>query len=107
MTFEIVYTDRARCHLQEAVDWIAERSPQAAKNWIAQLTEAVDSLRQNPERFGFAPENATHQIEIHQMHFGKRRGQYRILFTIDHQRVAILDVRHSMRTWLEPGELDE
>jgi plasmid stabilization system protein ParE len=107
MKFEVRYTERARAHLEEIVDWIAERSPQSASRWIGDLEKAVEGLRDNPERFGFAPERISHQIEIHQMHFGKRRGQYRVLFTVGESRVVILDVRHSMRPWLEPGELDD
>jgi len=37
---------------------------------------------------------------------GNRRDQYRVLFTVTEARVVVLDVRHSMRDWLEPGELD-
>lgn len=34
-------------------------------------------------------------------------GRRRILFTIDDQRVTILDVRHGKRLWPEPGAPDE
>ena len=106
MTYEVEYTERARDHVSQAVDWIAERSSLAAERWLAELEAAVQSLEGNPEQFPPAPESKTHEIEIHQMQFGKRRGQYRILYTIAESKVVVLDVRHSMREWLEPGELD-
>ncbi len=106
MTYEVQYTERARDHVTQAVDWITERSSSAAERWLAELESAVESLQTNPERFPPAPENDTHEIEINQMLFGKRRGQYRVLYTVTESKVVILDVRHSMREWLEPGELD-
>ncbi|MCB1076214.1 MAG: type II toxin-antitoxin system RelE/ParE family toxin [Verrucomicrobiae bacterium] len=106
MTHEIEYTERARLHLLETIDWIAERSPDAAERWAESLFRAIEGLRKNPERFGFDRENGRHDFEIRRLLFGKRRGQYRILFTINGNRVIILDVRHSLQDWLEPGELD-
>ena len=106
MNYSIEYTERAKQHLVEAVDWMAENAPIAAERWLDRLEAAVAELDHNPERFGVAPENDTHDIEIRQLLFGKRRGRYRILFTIRDQTVTILDVRHGMRRWLEPGELD-
>ncbi len=106
MTYEVEYTERARDHLTQAVDWIADRSSLAAERWITELEKTVQSLQTNPERYPPAPENQSHEIAIQQVLFGKRRGQYRILYTIAESKVVVLDVRHSMREWLEPGELD-
>lgn len=106
MTYVIEYTERARNHLLEIVDWIADKSPPAAERWLDRLEEAVGSLNRDPKRFASAPENAQHEIEIRQMLVGNRRGQYRVLFTVTEARVVVLDARHSMRDWLEPGELD-
>lgn len=103
MTVE--YTERARKHILETVDWLLDRSNQAAENWIIGLESAVDGLKVNPERYGFAPENSSHDIEIRQVLYGKRRGQYRVLFTIDVNRVVVLDVRHASRLWADPGSL--
>lgn len=102
----IEYTQRARSHILDTVDWLLERSEQAAGDWVAGLQVAVSTLDENPERYGFAPENDTHEIEIRQLHYGKRRGQHRVLFTIDNDRVVILDVRHASRLWAEPNSLD-
>ncbi len=106
MTYPVEYTERARAHIVDALDWIADRSLMAAEQWLEDLEGAIDSLSVNPERFLFASENATHDIEIRQMLFRKGRGQYRVLFTIGAGTVVVLDVRHSMQNWLAPGELD-
>lgn len=86
---------------------MAENAPIAAERWLTGLEASVGELDHNPERFALAPEDASHDIEIRQMLFGKRRGRYRILFTIRERTVTILDIRHGMRRWLEPGELDD
>ena len=106
MIHRVEYTERSRRHLLEAVEWIAIRAPMAAKRWLDDLEEAVSRLQEHPERFRYAPENEHHDVEIRQLLFGKRRGQYRILFTVEEERVVILDVRHSMCQRLGPGELD-
>ena len=64
MSYEIEYTIRAKRHLLETIDWIAERSPDAAERWSDGLFRAIEGLRENPERFGFDIENGRHGIVI-------------------------------------------
>jgi plasmid stabilization system protein ParE len=98
-------TARALRGIDEALEWLAERSRPAAARWHEQLLEAIRSLANNPQRCGLAPESDWYPGELRQLLSGKRRGVYRILFEIRGEVVHVLRVRHSARELLEPGEL--
>ena len=105
MAHAVHITARALREIDEALEWLAERSRAAALRWHEQLLEAVRSLENNPERCGLAPESEWFPGEIRQLLHGKRRGVYRILFEIRGATVYILRIRHSAQALLEPGEL--
>jgi plasmid stabilization system protein ParE len=105
MAHAVEITARALREIDEALEWLAERSPAAAGRWHEQLMDAVRSLEDHPERCGLAPESEWFSGEIRQHLHGKRRGVYRILFEIRGATVYILRVRHSPQALLEPGEL--
>ncbi|MBO0800051.1 MAG: type II toxin-antitoxin system RelE/ParE family toxin [Blastocatellia bacterium] len=103
MTYRVVFTPRARADALEAFRWYAERSPDAAARWYGGLEKAIATLRQNPARHPVAEEE-TEQfgITIRRMLYGRRRGVFRILFTIEGDTVTLLYVRHSARGPIEP-----
>src|SRR5262249_2846561 len=105
MPHSVQITARALREIDETLEWLAERSSQAAARWHGQLVEAVRSLEDKPERRGLAPESEWFPGEIRQLLYGKRRGVYRILFEIRDNTVYILRVRHSAQALLEPGDL--
>jgi plasmid stabilization system protein ParE len=77
-----------------------------ADRWIDFLEVALDTLKQHPERYGFAPENGLWMpdISIRQMRFKpwKTPSAWRILYTVNEQaaRVTVLQVRHEKRSLL-------
>jgi plasmid stabilization system protein ParE len=86
----------------EAFRWLAERSPEAADRWYGTLEEAIAALARDPERFPVADhESAQFGITIRQLLHGRRRGIYRVLFTVRGDTVSILHVRHGARGPLE------
>jgi plasmid stabilization system protein ParE len=105
MAHSVHLTARALREIDEALEWLSERSRRAAARWHEQLLEAVRSLEANPARCGLAPESEWFPGEIRQLLHGKKRGVYRILFEIRGDTVYILRVRHSAQALLEPGEL--
>jgi plasmid stabilization system protein ParE len=105
MAYSVRITARALREIDKAIEWLAERSRAAAVRWHQQLLEAVQSLGDNPERWGLAPENEWYPGELRQLLHGKRRGVYRILFEVRGDTVYILRIRHSAQALLEPGEL--
>lgn len=86
-----------------AFDWIAERSPTAADYWLSGLRKAVAALAERPlphplaveasEKFGFPIREALH---------GKRRGVYRVFYTVEDDVINVLAIRHSAQDELEP-----
>src|SRR5262245_62133105 len=94
MAYSVRITARALREIDEALDWLAERSPSAASRWHEKLLEAIRSLEENPERCGPAPESEWYPGELRQLLHGRRRRVYRILFEIRDDTVYILRVFH-------------
>lgn len=105
MAHSVHITARALREIDAALEWLTERSRPAAVRWHQQLTEAIRSLENNPERWGLAPESEWYSGELRQLLHGNRRGAYRILFEVRGDTVYVLRVRHSAQALLEPGEL--
>ncbi|MDZ4287705.1 MAG: type II toxin-antitoxin system RelE/ParE family toxin [Prosthecobacter sp.] len=104
-SLRVEYTSGAQKEIEESYVWIKERAPQAAEKWRDELIGKVESLAVNPLRHPVAPESEKFSREIRLMLFRKRRGQFRIYYTIDKKRVVILSVRRSFRKPLEEGDL--
>jgi plasmid stabilization system protein ParE len=105
MTYRVVFTPRAREDAMEAFLWLAERSPDAATRWYEGLENAVSSLSKYPKRNPIAEEESDILgLEIRQKLHGRRRGIYRILFTIEGDTVFLLYVRHSALGKIEPDD---
>jgi plasmid stabilization system protein ParE len=91
--------------VEDSYLWIKERAPVAAEKWRDELIAKVESLGDSPHRHPVAPESGRFPREIRLMLFRKRRGQFRIYYTIDSQRVVILSVRRSARQPLDEDDL--
>lgn len=105
MTHQVHITARAERDIDETLTWLAENSLQAAARWHARLLEKVQTLEDHPVRCPLAEEAERLGLLLRQLLFGKRRGVYRILFTIDGDIVNIHHIRHAARNWLEPDDL--
>ncbi len=101
MKYRLRITPSARRELDEALDWIARRSPGSARPWQVGALRVIRSLTDFPRRCSLAPENDAHKVEVRQLLY----GDYRILFTIDGETVRILRVRHGARRPVTPDEL--
>jgi plasmid stabilization system protein ParE len=105
MAHQVRISAKALADVEEALAWLAERSPQAAVRWHAGLMEKVESLANNPEGCPLAVEAKMLGVELRELLFGKRRGVYRILFKVEGDVVNVVHVRHRARDWLKPEEL--
>ena len=65
----------------------------------------IDTLRANPGRYLVDPDSDAYGQEVRVLLFGKRRGVYRILFTIQGDVVQVLTGRHAAR-WSLREELE-
>ena len=102
MTYRVIIEAPAQADMEETYRWIAQESLERAVRWYNGLVDAITSLATLPERCPFAPENAFFSEEIRQLLYGKRGGVYRILFTVVHDTVHVLHVRHGARRSLRP-----
>jgi len=100
MKYRVEVTETAWTEVEEAYDWLAKHSPQAAIRWRSSLLEAVESLEIMPARCHLAPESKTWKREIRELLHGKRRGIYRILFEIRGDTVYVVKIRHGARRLL-------
>lgn len=96
--FRIVIQPRARIDTIEAFSWIADRSEDAAIRWYAGLQRAIAKLANNPESNPIAAEESDRTgVVIRQSLYGRRRGVYRILYSVDQDVISVLGIRHSAR----------
>ncbi len=102
MSYRVVVTARARADAVQAFRWIADQSPDAATRWYAGLEKAIAKLTTMPERHPIAEdESEQFGITLHQMLYGRRRGVYRLLFSIEGETVTLHYVRHSAQGPIE------
>jgi toxin ParE1/3/4 len=103
VTYRVVVTATARSDAIEAFTWIAERSPDAAARWYDGLHKAINKLKKMPERHPIAQEESEQLgIILRQMLYGRRKGVYRLFFSIEGDTVTLHYLRHSARDLLEP-----
>lgn len=74
-------------------------SPAYPDEWFDAVQEAILSLGDQPLRFPLAPENDAFEEEIRH----RIVGSYRVLFTIQKERVHVLHVHMAARTCCGPG----
>jgi toxin ParE1/3/4 len=92
----------ARADLRAIKQVIARDKPRAALNWVKEVRQHVQSLRELPERYEIITEVAhTRRDYRHVLH-----GAYRIIYRIEPRRVLVLRVIHGARL-LRPGMLPE
>jgi plasmid stabilization system protein ParE len=103
VTYNVIITPTADAEAMEAVAWYAERSPDAAQRWHDGLTRAINRLAKLPTRCPVSREDSQALgCEVRLLLYGKRRGVYRILFSIVGDTVWILRIRHGALGPLRP-----
>src|SRR6266849_4077196 len=103
MAFQVEISPLALVDIDEAYLWLYEQSPLAAARWFRGLRKAIDSLETNPARCSLAPESDVFAQELRQLFYGRRRGIYRILFTVAGNTVRVHRIRHGSSRFLKPG----
>jgi plasmid stabilization system protein ParE len=100
MAFKVHLSAAADEEAEKHYRWYAKRAPLAAARWYNGLLDAIETLADNPERCGLAPESEHFDEEIRQLLYGKRPHVYRVLFTIHGETVHVLHIRHGARRFL-------
>jgi len=86
-----------------AYHWLEVEAPDSATKWLTGLLDAIASLETFPERRPLAPENDLFDEEV-RVHLYRMSSAYRILFTIQEDKVVILYIRHSARRFVTPED---
>jgi toxin ParE1/3/4 len=98
MAFRVETTEEAERDGHGILDWlISEHAGEAGLHWFEGLEKAIASLSTFPERCPLAPENAAFPFEVRHQIYGRKPHVYRILFTIEGDRVSVLHIRHGRR----------
>jgi plasmid stabilization system protein ParE len=106
MKYRVSLTGRAARDIDEALARLCgQGAVSAASRWYVRLMAAFATLEREPQRCPIAPESEEIGIELRELHFGRRRGVYRILFTIEERAVNVVHIRHSARDTLRPDDL--
>jgi plasmid stabilization system protein ParE len=86
--------------------WLDARSHAGASAWFEAFLSASQSLANQFEAFGFAPEGEPIERSIRHRFFKTRRGRiYRILYLVEHDEVIVLRIRGPGQPPLTPDEL--
>lgn len=108
MTYRIEFSGRARADLRRLVEWLDERSSEAANRLTDQFETALTRLETNPFTCGLAFENGSTEEEIRHLLFGIGKGpKYRALFTIRADEIILLAIRGPGERPVAPPDLDD
>ncbi len=106
MKYRVRLTGKAEQDVSEVLGWFRDQSAiEAGVRWFARLMAQIDKLETMPKRCGLAAESEDLGLEIRELHLGRRRGTFRLLFQIRGQVVYILRVWHSARDAVSPDDL--
>jgi plasmid stabilization system protein ParE len=106
MKYRVRLTDKAEQDVSAILAWFREQSAiEAGGKWFDRLMACIDKLETMPERCGLAAESEDLDLEIRELHLGRRRGTYRLLFEIRGQVVYVLRIWHSARDAVSRDDL--
>ncbi len=106
MRFSLRILPRAENDAQHIFDYIANRSPEGALRWWDALQQAAWKITENPQGYGYAPENSLSHFDLRQFLFKTRRGRtYRGVFAIVNDQIRILRIRGPGQAPLDEDEM--
>ncbi|MEZ6147605.1 MAG: type II toxin-antitoxin system RelE/ParE family toxin [Planctomycetaceae bacterium] len=108
MKYTVVMTPQASHELEGMADWWAEnRFREQAGRWYTGISDEIDRLSENPQRWALSKESDDFPFELRELHFGLgRRPTHRALFTIAEEFVVILTIRHTARDSLTRDDIE-
>lgn len=94
----VIWSPLALDRVSEAAEYIARDNPAAAEEWVSGIFDAAEHLSAFPRRGRLVPEAGRQNIR--EIYF----GNYRIIYRVEANRIAILTVRH-LRRLIDTEEL--
>jgi len=103
--YRVRLTENAELDVARVLAWFRDRAALAdGSKWYGRLLNAIDTLEMMPERCGLAEEATDIGEDIRELHFGRRRATYRVLFQVAGRSVNILRIRHSAQDRVPPPD---
>jgi len=99
MRFRVVLTPEAKRNIDNLFEFVARDSPANAQRLVTGLERRLKTLRTLPRRCPRAPEDGHRGLKIRHLIY----GDYRIVFAILDDLVAVLQVRHGARLPRDDG----
>lgn len=93
MQYQVIITPSAKADIFEINTWLLENYPALAESWLWGISQAVTSLSKFPERCPVSAESEAFDVVVRQLLYGKKPNVYRILFSIQEEKVYVLRVR--------------
>lgn len=82
-------------------NWLRERNPRAADEWLAGIRDVILTLGAKREAHPLAPESPAFDVPIRRALYG-RATRWRIYYAVIGETVQVLHVRHGSRSEWEP-----
>jgi len=106
MSYDVVYTGRAKRDLQRATEAIARNAPETAQRWFDGFVAILQTLSTDATVYSLAPESDQCSVEVRQILYRTRsRRANRALYTIRDTTVYILAIRRPGEDLLTEEEL--
>lgn len=111
MAYKVKLTRPAEEDAYRAFDRIDEVAPASAAKWLRKLFAAIATLAEMPERCPLIPEADDLGHPARHLLYGKRTGQYRIIFDIQEHsaegpRVRVLRIWHASRDAITEADIE-
>lgn len=109
-THTVIVMDSARADVRKSYRWlqVRRRVPTTALDrWIRRMEETVESLSVRPEIWPPARENKRSRRPLREKLFGRKPHVFRIIFTVENDKVYVLRIRRAGRRGLSQREIDE
>jgi plasmid stabilization system protein ParE len=96
----------ASADLREIARYISQRvSAISTARWLTAIQATIARLATDADQHPQADEAADLSIDLRELHHGRQRHVYRILFTIDGDTVNVLRVRHAAQDRLTADDV--
>ncbi len=111
MAYKVSLTSPAEADAYRAFERIREVAPASAEKWLRGLFAAIATLAEMPERCPVIPEADELGHLARHLLYGKRTGQYRVIFDIQEEseegpRVRVLRIWHGSRDAITTADIE-
>jgi|SRR5690625_1213568 len=97
----VIITPNAADDLRASWNWLRDRNPRAAEEWLAGIRSKILTLGAMPEAHPIAPESQAFDLPIRRALYG-RTTRWRIYYAVIDEAVQVLHVRHGRRSDWQP-----